>query len=124
MNRIDYEQTDKKIVVDIYGIEFEIKKLRKEILQEIEDLKKEETEDFESLYKYIDLFLGEGASEKINAKRKEDGYEPMNYEVILKIIDMVVGIYKEQYNELMNYGNKFDRYSKQVNNRNYRRRRY
>lgn len=124
MNRIDYEQTDKKTVVDIYGIEFEVRRLRKEILQEIENLKKEETEDFESLYKYIDLFLGDGASEKINAQRQKDGYEPMNYEVIIKIIDLVIGAYKDQYNELMNYNNKFNNYNKQFGNRTYRRRRY
>jgi hypothetical protein len=124
VNKISYENTDKKIVIDIYGIEFEIKKLRKEILEDLQKLKEEETEDFESLYKYVDLFLGDGASEKINAQRKKDGYEPMNYEVILKIIDMVIGAYKDQYNELMNYNNKFNNYNKQFGNRAYRRRRY
>ncbi len=124
MYKIGYEDTDRKVSIEIYGIEFEIRRLKKEILSEIEKLKEEETEDFESLYKYIDLFLGDGASNKINAQRQKDGKEPMDYKVILKIIDMVIGIYKNQYNELMNYNNKFNNYNKQFGNRAYRRRRY
>ena len=68
MYKIDYEQTDKKIIVDIYGIEFEVRKIDNKIINDLKNIKEEEFENFEELYKYIDLLLGEGASEKINAK--------------------------------------------------------
>ena len=116
MYKIGYEQTDKKVIVDIYGIQFEVKKVSKELLNEINNIKDEELEEKE-LYKYVDLFLGEGASEKINAKRKQDGYDEMDYQVILAIIDTVISAYYKTYNEVMNYKNKFNSY-------NHRRRRY
>lgn len=118
MYKIGYEQTDKKVIVDIYGIEFEVKKIGKNLLEEIEKIKSEELEDNE-LYKYVDLFLGENASEKINAKRKQDGYDEMDYQVILAILDTVINAYYKTYNEVMNYKNKFNNY-----NRANRRRRY
>lgn len=120
MYKIDYEQTDKKILVEIYGIRFEVKELNKEVLKEIEDIKGEETEDFEGLYKYVDLFLGEGASEKINAKRQEDGYDKMNYRTLIAVIDTIIQAYQNTYDEVMNYKKKFNNYG----NRQYRRRRY
>lgn len=120
MYKIGYEQTDKKVLVDIYGIEFEVKELSKELQKEIEEIKNKEVEDFDELYKYIDLFLGEGASEKINNKRKEDGYDKMNYRTLIAVIDTVLQAYQNTYNEFMNYKKKFNSYG----NRQYRRRRY
>lgn len=120
MYKIGYEQTDKKVIVDIYGIEFEVKELSKELQKEIEEIKDKETEDFEELYKYVDLFLGDGASEKINNKRKADGYDKMNYRTLIAVIDTVLQAYQNAYNEFMNYKKKFNGYG----NRQYRRRRY
>lgn len=120
MYKIDYGQTDKKIIVDIYGLEFEVKKLKPELLNEIKDLKEENIEKFEELYKYIDLFLGEGASEKINAKRKQDGYDEMDYKVIIAIIDLILDVYIKNYEQVMTYKNKFNNYQNRYN----RRRRY
>ena len=117
MYRIDYDKTDKKVLVNIYGLEFEVKKLRKELLEEIKDLKEENIEDFKDLYKYVDLFLGEGASEKINAKRKQDGYDEMNYEVIVAIIDLVLDVYIKNYEQVMSYKNKFNNYQNRYNRR-------
>ena len=115
--KIGYEQTDRKILVDIYGLEFEVKKFNKELIDKFKSLKDEEINDYEELYKYVDLFLGEGASEKINAKRKADGYEEMNYENILAIIELVFKVQKDKFDS---YENKYKKYG----NRNYRRRRY
>ena len=120
MYKIGYEQTDKKVLVDIYGIVFEIKKLSKELLNEIKEIRESDVEDFKELYKYIDLFLGEGASDKINAKRKEDGYDEMDYKVIIAVIDTVLSAYKKTYDEFNSYKNKFNSYG----NRQNRRRRY
>ena len=118
MYKIDYEQTDKKIIVDIYGLEFEVKKLDNKILNDLQNIKDEEFENFEELYKYIDLLLGEGASEKINAKRKQDGYEDMNYETILAIVELV---FKVQEDKIKLYN---DRYNNYKRNRYNRRKRY
>lgn len=115
MYKIGYEQTDKKTYVDIYGLTFETKKISNEILNEIKKIENEGLEDFNELYKYVDLFLGEGASEKINAKREQDGYDKMNYEVVLAIIELVVNVQK---NIINSYGNRA------YKNNNYRRKRY
>lgn len=115
--KIGYEQTDKKTLVEIYGLEFEIKKISKELVKKLSELKESEITDFEELYKYVDLFLGDGASDKINAKRKEDGYDPLNYENILAIIELVVKVqqdkfktYETRYNNYKNYKNRGRRY--------------
>lgn len=118
MYKIGYDNTDRKILVDIYGIEFEVRKVSNELLNEIKSLKEENVEDFKELYKYVDLFLGNGASDKINAKRLEDGYKEMDFQVIIAIIDLVLKVYKSSYQEVMNYKNKFNSY------RPNRRRRY
>lgn len=120
MYKIGYEQTDKKVLVEIYGIVFEIKKLSKELLNEIKEIRDNDVEDLKELYKYIDLFLGDGASDKINAKRKEDGYDEMDYKVIIAVIDTVLSAYKKTYDEFNSYKNKFNNYG----NRQSRRRRY
>lgn len=121
MYKIGYENTDKKILVDIYGIEFEVRKVSNNLLKDIENIREENIEDFKELYKYVDLFLGEGASEKINAKRKQDGYDEMNFQVIIAIIDLVINVYRNSYKEVMNYKNKFNNYN--YGNRQNRRRR-
>lgn len=122
MYKIGYEQTDRKAIVDIYGLEFEIKKIGKNLLDEIEKIKNEDMTDEKELYKYVDLFLGDSASEKINAKRKQDGKEEMDYQAILVIIDIVLDAYNNEYKNVMNYKNKFNNYN--YGNRQNRRRRY
>lgn len=115
--KIGYEQTDKKTLVEIYGLEFEIKKLDKSLIEKYKELDASEIENFEELYKFVDLFLGDGASDRINAKRKEDGYDPLNYENILAIIELIVKVqqdkfkaYESKYNNYHNYKNRGRRY--------------
>lgn len=115
MYKIGYEQTDEKILVDIYGLPFEVKRIDKSIIDEIKKIK-EEVNNIDELYKYVDMFLGEGATEKINAKREQDGYEKMNYEVILAIIELVFRVQKEKIDKINNRMNYYEK--------NYRRKRY
>jgi len=115
--KIDYEQTDKKLIVEIYGIEFEVKKLDSKLLEEIKNIKEEELNNFDDLYKYVDMFIGKDASKKINDKRKTDGYDPMNYENILAIIELV---FKVQEDKIRTYNDKYRNYQNRYN----RRRRY
>ena len=116
MYKIGYEETDRKEYVEIYGLEFELKKIDDKLREEFKNIKTEDMENFEELYKFVDLFLGEGASEKINAKRKDDGYAPMNYSNILAIIEL---IFKVQEDKLKAYSNKYSYYNKKINGYKY-----
>ena len=68
--RIGYENTDKKIEIEIYGLKFEIKNVEK-----IKDYENIEDDDLNGLEKVIETLLGEGAINKLNEQRKKDGYE-------------------------------------------------
>ena len=94
----------------------EINKNLMKLREEFKNIKTEDMENFEELYKFVDLFLGEGASEKINAKRKDDGYAPMNYSNILAIIEL---IFKVQEDKLKAYSNKYSYYNKKINGYKY-----
>ena len=125
---IGYEDTDKKLIVNIYGLDFEIKSVSKEMVEEYNKLVKNEVKDFKELEKYIDLFLGEGASDKINDKRKQDGYHEMDLKVIVSIIGLIVEVVskdmtKSQETSINNINNNYHR-NYRTNYNNYRGRRY
>ena len=90
--KIGYEQTDKKIEIEIYDLKFEIKNVEK--LQEFEDVK---DNDLDTIKKMIETMLGEGAVEKINKKRKEDGYEEINSSIALNILLGIYKVYSSEY---------------------------
>lgn len=113
MYKIGYEQTDEKTLVEIYGLPFEVKKIGKDLVSKLNELRNKDVEEFDELYEYVDLFLGDGASDKINAKRKEDGYNELNYENILAILELVLSVqrdkfktYETKYNNYRKYNNK------------------
>lgn len=83
--RIGYQDTDKKMEVEIYGINFEINS------KELEEVDTKNIND--NLDEIIEKILGEGALEKINAKRKEDGHEEADTQVKLTIITFLVETY-------------------------------
>ena len=125
--KLDYKDTDKKIEVDIYGLIFEIKKGIEEI--DTEELKSKKNINIEEI---IDEILGSSSTQKINDKRKEDGYEEMDSQVALTIIGTAVNAYVNasinpvnsvinNYNEKVNKINTFDNRRQR---RNYRYRRY
>ena len=68
--RIGYENTDKKIEIEIYGLKFEIKNVEK-----IKDYENIEDDDLNGLEKVIETLLGENSINKLNEQRKKDGYE-------------------------------------------------
>lgn len=90
--KIGYEQTDKKIEIEIYDLKFEIKNVEK--LQEFEDVK---DNDLDTIKKMIETMLGEGAVEKINKKRKEDGYDEINSSIALNILLGIYKVYSSEY---------------------------
>lgn len=110
--KIGYEQTDEKTLVEIYGLPFEVKKIGKELISKLNELRNKDVEEFEELYEYVDLFLGEGASDKINAKRKQDGYNELNYENIIAILELVVKVQRDKFKTYENKYNNYRSYNK------------
>lgn len=84
---IGYEETDKKIEVEIFGLDFEVKNLGK--------LEKINEDDEEKIIDKIEEVLGEGSIDRINEKRKKDGYDELSKAVALRIITFLMKIYSE-----------------------------
>lgn len=126
-NKLNYEDTDRKIELEIYGLTFEVKK-------EIEDIDAKELKEQNkiNISEIIDKIFGNGATDKINKKRIQDGYEVMDTQVALTIISYAVNAYVNAsvspINEVINnYNykvNKMNRFRSQNQRRNYRYRRY
>ena len=128
--KFGYEDTDKKIEIDLYDIVFEIKLDNKKI----EELKKEKDEiSLEEMERYIDDILGENAVKKINDKRKLDGYKEIDENVALQIFMCIFQAYSNSYignitnymensnNKIENQYNRLNRNVNKYRKRNYRR---
>ena len=119
--KIGYENTDKKIEIDIYGLNFEIKNVEK--IKEFENV---EDDDINGLEKMIESLLGEGSVDKINEQREKDGHEKMDSNVALNLLIGISQVYMEEYtNNIMqpleksvNRINNFNRNNARYNNRN------
>lgn len=120
-----YEDTDKKIEVEIFGIRFEINK--EEIInKKIEDL---DNDNVEIIEKEINSILGENAVQKLNNKRKEDGYKEMTLDVELAVLTCIYKAYIETtantminniYEGQNNVEDKFNSFNNRNSRRNYR----
>lgn len=122
MNKIGYNQTDKKILVNIYDLEFEIKNLDNNKVEEIK-----ENKENDNLEETIEEILGKGAVEKINNKRIQDGYEKMDLNVQTTILGFILNTYVEfiTNNVFENVTDTFNRVNNRIyGNRNQRRNRY
>lgn len=128
--KFGYEDTDKKIEIDLYGIEFEIKLNNKKI-KELENVKDEIS--LKEMEMHIDEILGENAVQKINQKRKKDGYKEIDENIALQIFMCIFQAYSNSYiGNITNYMEKsnnkietqYNRLNRNVNKyrkRNYRR---
>lgn len=122
--RIGYENTDKKIEIEIYGLKFEIKNVDK-----IKDYENVEDNDLNGLEKMIESVLGKGSIEKINEQRKKDGYEEIDSSVALNLLIGIYQTYTSEYTEnilqpfekSINRINNFNRETRRYNNRGKRR---
>lgn len=122
--RIGYENTDKKIEIEIYGLKFEIKNVDK--IKEYENV---EDNDLNGLEKIIESVLGKGSIEKINEQRKKDGYEEIDSSVALNLLIGIYQTYTSEYTEnilqplekSINRINNFNRETRRYNNRGKRR---
>lgn len=111
MIRLDYKDTDKKLEVEIYGLKFNINS------KEIENIDtKDINEKNDKLDEMIKKVLGEEAIEKINNKRKEDGYEEMDTQVKLTVVMFLVETYVNS--SITPINNMFDRANKTYDNIN------
>lgn len=115
MRSLDYKDTEKKLEVNIYGLQFEING------KELNKIETDKLEDKDSLEEAIDSMLGTGAFKKINEKRISDGYEEMDSGVALTIIAFITDIYVESsIQPISNTIERYNKYEKQINNvRNY-----
>lgn len=142
--KFDYEDTDKSIEIDLYGLVFEINNLNN--IEELEDLDRENINLIEA---QIEKILGTGSIKKINDKRRKDGYKELDLDIELSILGCIFESYAkamsdntfgrvanavediekeaDEFNKGMNRGqrrdyNRYNRgYGKSRRNRNYRR---
>lgn len=122
--KIGYENTDKKIEIEIYGLKFEIKNVDK--IKEYENV---EDDDLNGLEKMIESLIGEGSINKINEKREKDGYGKIDSTVALNILLGISQQYIAERTENMmqpfeksiNRINNFNRETRRYNNRGKRR---
>ena len=104
-----YQDTDKKIEIELYGLVFEIKNLSNEKIEKFRNI----NSDLSELERQIEEILGIGSVEKINNKRIADGYDKMNLEVEVNILGCIF----EAYAKAMT-NNTIDRVSKSINDIN------
>jgi hypothetical protein len=86
--KFGYEDTDRSIEIDLYGLIFEIRNL--ESVEELENLDKNNVNVVEA---QIENILGKGAIDKINEKRKNDGYKKLDLNIELNILGCIFETY-------------------------------
>ena len=90
--KFGYEDTDKKIEIELYGLIFEIRNVEK-----INEIKSEDKKDKEVLEAQIELLLGNGSIDKINRKREKDGYDELTAENEMAILGCIFEAYYESF---------------------------
>lgn len=94
--KFGYEDTDKKIEIELYGLIFEIKNINEEKIKEFKNMDRNNEDIIE---KQIESILGEGCIEEINAKREKDGYSKLTLDIELNILGCIFEAY---YNSVIN----------------------
>lgn len=83
-----YEDTDKKLEIELYGLVFEIRNLNS-----IEELENLDRNNFDSIEIELEKILGKGSIEKINNKRRKDGYQDLDISIELNILGCIMETY-------------------------------
>ena len=83
-----YEDTDKSIEVELYGIVFEINNV-----DDIRKLKEIDSNNENAVEETIEKLLGKGSIERINNKRRKDGYKELNLNIELNILGCIFEAY-------------------------------
>lgn len=84
----DYEDTDKSIEINLYGLDFEINNI-----DNIDKLKDIDKDDENIIEAQIEEILGKGSIEKINNKRVSDGYKKLDLNIELNILGCIFETY-------------------------------
>ncbi|MBR3133394.1 MAG: hypothetical protein IKG42_04945 [Clostridia bacterium] len=93
-----YEDTDKSIEIELYGLVFKINNLNN--IKELESLDRNNESVIEA---QLEKILGNGAIDKINNKRRKDGYDDLDLNVELNILGCIFETYaKGMYGDVIN----------------------
>lgn len=137
MMSIGYEDTDKKLEIEIYGLKFEINKEKISKNEKIDEINGNEND----LENQIEELLGANAVEKINRKRISDGYSEMTIDVQVQVLKFIyityiksittgmtndlTNVIEIEKNKVINMQNRQEKRNynrnRRYNNRNYRR---
>lgn len=122
--KFGYEDTDKKIEVELYGLVFEI---NKEVIIN-KDIKELDGNDETKIENEIEDVLGKGTIEKINNKRMSDGYGKMTLDVEVAVLTCIYKAYitattGNMIDEINNTSREMENRAKGMNNREQRRNR-
>lgn len=90
---LNYEDTEKSVELEIYGLKFEIDNINLEKLQTVDRKDKNAVEEI------LKIILGNNCIDRINKKRKEDGYNELNLKIELKILGFIMEKYAEVMDE-------------------------
>lgn len=123
-----YEDTDKSIEINLYGLNFEINNL-----DNIEELDNLDGNNENVIEAQLEKILGAGSIEKINRKRISDGYKKLDLNIELNILGLIFETYaKSMSNSVLGRVSKaVDEINKDINSnmnreqrRNYNRNQY
>ena len=123
-----YEDTDKKIEVELYGLVFEISNL--ENVEELESMDRNNVNEVEA---QLEKILGYGAVEKINNKRLNDGYKKLDLSIELNILGCIFEAYAKSItgnftgkllNTIHDVNKNMSNFGNEEEKRNYNRNRY
>lgn len=125
-----YEDTDKSIEINLYGLVFEIKNLHN-----VNDLENLDRNNSNAIEAQLEKILGEGAIDEINRKRINDGHKELDLNIELNILGCIFEAYARSTtgNMLNRVTKAVDDINKDVNNvtsmnreqrRNYNRNQY
>ena len=137
MMSIGYEDTDKKLEIEIYGLKFEVNKEKISKNKKIDEINVNEND----LENQIEELLGANAIEKINRKRISDGYSEMTIDVQVQVLKFIyityiksittgmtndlTNVIEIEKNKVINMQNRQEKRNynrnRRYNNRNYRR---
>lgn len=90
---LNYEDTEKSVELEIYGLKFEIDNINLEKLQNVD------RKDKNAVDEILKIVLGNDCIDRINKKRKEDGYNELNLKIELKILGFIMEKYAEAMSE-------------------------
>lgn len=87
-----YEDTDKSIEIDLYGLIFKANVKNKDI-EELKNIR--DDIELSELEEIINKYLGRNAVEKINRQRKLDGYNEIDEDIATQIILCIIKAYTD-----------------------------